>query len=160
MNYTLEHSAHGLVTEVGEIVDTFKRCKYYGVELDVKNLVEEIGDVLWYVSLGYYALGEIIPELSPSLRPTVENNIKTLVRRASDIFYFNHEIYREDFDYLLSEVLGLCLHLEINIEECAEANINKLLKRYPDKFTQELAINRNKEHELSHITEEGKVKNG
>lgn len=48
----LEHSGYGLVTEIGEIVDAFKRHRFYGSELDLVNILEEVGDVLWYLAIG------------------------------------------------------------------------------------------------------------
>lgn len=49
-------------------------------------------------------------------------------------------------NYLVVSELGS------TIQECANANITKLSKRYPDKtWTQVAALNRNTENELSHI---------
>ena len=38
----LEHMAYGLITESAEIMDALKKHKFYGRELDVRNLKEEI----------------------------------------------------------------------------------------------------------------------
>jgi NTP pyrophosphatase (non-canonical NTP hydrolase) len=47
----LLHASLGLSTEVGEINDTIKKCCIYNQPLDTDNILEEIGDLLWYVSL-------------------------------------------------------------------------------------------------------------
>jgi NTP pyrophosphatase (non-canonical NTP hydrolase) len=48
-----EHDLHmvlGMVTEVGELADQFKKNLAYGKELDGFNIIEEIGDLMWYVA--------------------------------------------------------------------------------------------------------------
>ena len=66
-------------------MDAIKKHLYHGH--DMKNLKEELGDVMWYVAA-------------------------------------------------LSSMFG------IDMEEVAEANIEKLRKRYPDGFSKERSINR------------------
>lgn len=43
------HCLVGLQTEVGELVDPFKKGIYYGKKVDLINVGEEIGDALWYI---------------------------------------------------------------------------------------------------------------
>lgn len=45
----------------------------------------------------------------------------------------------------------ICDVLGFNFEDIMADNIEKLRKRYPDKWTKENAVNRNKEDELEHI---------
>jgi NTP pyrophosphatase (non-canonical NTP hydrolase) len=47
----LLHGAIGVATESGEILDAMKKHYYYGKPLDIVNLREEIGDVMWYLAL-------------------------------------------------------------------------------------------------------------
>jgi NTP pyrophosphatase (non-canonical NTP hydrolase) len=47
----LIHAAFGLTTEVGEFVDQLKRHIFYSTPLNRTNLIEEIGDILWYIAL-------------------------------------------------------------------------------------------------------------
>jgi NTP pyrophosphatase (non-canonical NTP hydrolase) len=47
----LMHGAIGVITEGGELLDAIKKHVYYGKPLDVVNLREEIGDVMWYLAL-------------------------------------------------------------------------------------------------------------
>lgn len=44
------HGAMGLCTEAGELMDAYKKHVFYGKPLDVTNIKEELGDVLWYVA--------------------------------------------------------------------------------------------------------------
>lgn len=86
------HATMGMQTEVGEIVDQLKKHIFYGKELDIINIKEEIGDLLWYVSL------------------------------------------------LLDCVDG-------TYEECMTKVVAKLKARYPEKFTEDKAINRDLDKE-------------
>lgn len=91
----LLHGAMGLDTESGEIMDSMKRHIIYGSDLNVVNIREELGDIMWYVAL-------------------------------------------------------ICDELGLTIEQICEDNIAKLRKRYPDKFSRELAEKRDVANELSH----------
>jgi len=53
----LLHAALGLATETGELCDAIKRAVYYGRELDRTNVIEELGDLCWYLALAIDALG-------------------------------------------------------------------------------------------------------
>lgn len=51
----LLHAAMGMVTEAGEIMDMMKRHVFYGKDLDLVNLEEELGDSNWYQSVAIHA---------------------------------------------------------------------------------------------------------
>ncbi len=87
-NIRLLHGAMGMCTESAELLDALKKHIYYGKELDITNIFEEIGDELWYIAL-------------------------------------------------------ICNELGFKIEDIMETNIKKLAARYPEKFSEEKAINRN-----------------
>lgn len=53
----LLHGMTGLQTEIGEFADEMKRHVHYGKPLDITNLQEELGDILWYVTVTAEALG-------------------------------------------------------------------------------------------------------
>jgi NTP pyrophosphatase (non-canonical NTP hydrolase) len=88
----LLHAQLGISTEAGEFADAIKRYLYYGKDLDRTNLVEELGDLTWYIGLAIGALGTT----------------------WGQVF---------------------------------EANIKKLKARYPNKFSEESALNRDLETE-------------
>lgn len=81
------HMVSGMVTEAAEIMDVYKKHIAYGKPLDLVNIKEEIGDLMWYIA-----------------------NMCNL------------------HDWSLEDILG--------------TNIEKLKSRYPEKFTNENAINR------------------
>lgn len=59
----LLHAAIGCATESGELLDALKKSMFYGKQLDVVNVKEELGDMLWYITLAASALGVSVTEL-------------------------------------------------------------------------------------------------
>src|SRR3990172_4483021 len=45
------HAFLGLSTEIGELADEFKKHLFYNQTLDMSNIVEEVGDLLWYIAI-------------------------------------------------------------------------------------------------------------
>lgn len=67
----IEHAVMGAVTEAGECMDAIKKAKIYGRELDTVNLIEEAGDIMWYLAL-------LADELGVSFEDIWERNINKL----------------------------------------------------------------------------------
>lgn len=101
----LLHAAIGISTESGEILDAFKKHLIYGKDLDIVNLAEELGDIMWYVAI----MTRYLKNLTGA---TLEDDI-----------------------------------LRINIE--------KLTARYPEKFTEEDALNRDLDKERDILENNG-----
>ena len=78
--WNLIHAGMGLASESGEILDQLKAHIFYGKELDVVNLVEEAGDILWFLSL-------LLQQFGMRIEDAVAGNRVKLARR-----------YGEDFD--------------------------------------------------------------
>lgn len=47
----------GLNGEAGEAIDYLKKCYFQGHELDKDKLIDELGDVLWYIAEACVGLG-------------------------------------------------------------------------------------------------------
>lgn len=45
------HAALGISTEAGELLDAVKKSLFYGKPLDRTNLIEELGDLEWYMAV-------------------------------------------------------------------------------------------------------------
>lgn len=45
------HGAMGICTEGGELLDAVKKHIFYGKDLDIVNIKEEIGDALYYIAV-------------------------------------------------------------------------------------------------------------
>ena len=54
----------GISGEAGEVSDYIKKVLYHGHKYDRAKLMEELGDVLWYVSEGASAIGVSLSEIA------------------------------------------------------------------------------------------------
>jgi NTP pyrophosphatase (non-canonical NTP hydrolase) len=84
----LMHSAVGISTEAGELLDAYKKHIFYGRQIDYVNIEEEIGDLLWYISATLDVLGLTYEEV-------MEKNIKKLKARYPDQFTEKDAIERD-----------------------------------------------------------------
>jgi NTP pyrophosphatase (non-canonical NTP hydrolase) len=75
----LLHAAMGMTTESGEFVDALKKYVFYGRPLDGVNIMEEAGDLLWYVAVA-------LDELGLSFELVMERNIEKLRKRYAAKF--------------------------------------------------------------------------
>lgn len=85
--YDLLHATLGIAGESGELVDAIKKHVIYNKPLDIENVREEVGDIMWYIAL-------------------------------------------------------LCRTLDFKLGDIFQENIDKLAKRYPEKYSDELAVKR------------------
>lgn len=73
------HAVLGMASEVGEIADALKKHIIYRRALDMTNMIEEPGDLMWYEVLFLDAARRTIPE-------AMERNIAKLRARFGDKF--------------------------------------------------------------------------
>lgn len=79
----------GLNGEAGECIDIVKKHLFQGHPLDTDKLVDELGDVLWYVAITADGIG--VP-----LEDIMQHNIDKLRKRYPDGFDAERSIHRED----------------------------------------------------------------
>ena len=53
----LENGLMGLNGEAGECIDILKKHLFQGHELDIEKLVNELGDVAWYLAVSANSIG-------------------------------------------------------------------------------------------------------
>lgn len=85
----MENACLGLAGECGEVCDTLKKHLYQGHEMDRAKLIEEAGDVCWY-------LAELATALGVPLEDIMTRNIDKLRRRYPDGFSAERSIHREE----------------------------------------------------------------
>ena len=90
----IEHCIIGMVTESAELLDALKKHKFYGRELDVKNLKEEAGDSMWY-------LYQLLDALEYTPAQCRADNIAKLSKRYPDKF---EDVVVRDVDTELSHI--------------------------------------------------------
>ena len=89
MHQHILHAHMGISSETGEIGDCIKKHFIYGQPLDTGNLVEECGDLLWYISLMLSACGS-------TMEQTMQENISKLKLRYPEKFTEEHAKLRLD----------------------------------------------------------------
>ena len=57
------HAAMGFGTETGEFTDELKKHNFYGADLNLATLDEEVGDLLWYTAIYLDVRGKTFPEI-------------------------------------------------------------------------------------------------
>jgi NTP pyrophosphatase (non-canonical NTP hydrolase) len=82
------NGALGLAGEAGECAEIVKKHMYQGHELDRKAIVEELGDVLWYVA-------EAATGINVSLDEIAGANLDKLWARYPHGFDADRSIHRE-----------------------------------------------------------------
>ncbi len=85
----LVHAAMGISGEAGELVDAVKKHWVYGKPLDTENVLEECGDVLFY-------LVAMLNECGFSLIDAMEHNEAKLAKRYPDGWSEQAAIERKD----------------------------------------------------------------
>ena len=79
----------GLAGEIGEVIDIMKKHIYQGKELDITDVIEEVGDVLWYIA-NFCNVNNI------TMDECMESNIKKLRKRFPNGFTVKDANERKD----------------------------------------------------------------
>jgi NTP pyrophosphatase (non-canonical NTP hydrolase) len=164
------HMAMGVTGEFGELIDAVKKVCVYGKPYDHVNAIEEVGDVLWYIAnmlpelmvdAGYLQRSLVrgyihglrvqqmqnvwkdcnIGELLLNLNTAVATKAAELPRLNPDEAPgTSHTVaYIEEF---AGNVGILCGILGVDVQDAMQRNIEKLAKRYGDKYSDVAALNR------------------
>jgi len=83
------HSAMGIASEAGEILDNVKGAMFYGKSLDAGNLKEELGDICWFMDMMMRGIGttwgEVMSKNITKLRVRYPEQFKTENAVARDL---------------------------------------------------------------------------
>lgn len=146
------HCMYGIDTEIGEILDLYKKSFAYRKIFDKINLLEEVCDVMWYVA-AICTLNKVSLTLFSKDMIFRGDLIPTDDYPSLDIMtsLYNH-VKQYHKDKLIIEDLIECLvESEEQLFKGLTNNINKLIIRYPDKFTNSDAVNRNLDIERNEL---------
>lgn len=80
----------GMCGELGEVADILKKHLYQGHELDRDHLIEEMGDLLYYITL-------LACLIDYNMADTMFNNMDKLLKRYPSGFSAERSIHREEY---------------------------------------------------------------
>lgn len=78
----------GLNGESGECIDVLKKHFFQGHELDTEKIIDELGDVLWYIA-------ETCKGLGINMEEVARHNIAKLMKRYPEGFSVERSVNRE-----------------------------------------------------------------
>lgn len=150
----------GLIGESGEVVDIIKKYTFQSgdrPEFPADKMIEECGDVLWYVAelctgLGLDATSIFINgpfNYVPSFDEPLEFLGISLVSYATQLAFYTCKGNSTEIDQKagLWAIVGiihaiLMFYCKSSLGACMKRNIEKLRKRYPDGFDPERSMHR------------------
>lgn len=157
----LRHAALGMVSEIGEIADLIKAKMVYGKTIDPLSILEEVGDAYWFANLAAERAGLRFVELdTTNLDCSAFAGVCRATSGASEFagLVCNSYSPRDDRPLpTLSSLIALCSvsnglsavlsAYDFTVAQALKANVAKLSTRYPDKYSDEYALIRDKEAE-------------
>ena len=164
MSNNLLHMEAGIAGEfLGEAVDILKKTFAYKKPLDKVHLGEELADTVWYCAgaetINKFPETEVcFTEKAISAIEIIKNQATTYIK--GNVELRNTSIETECLGLILANkgavastnrgailaivgiCMGICEVLNIDFWQALTNNISKLQVRYPEKFTEEAALNR------------------
>jgi NTP pyrophosphatase (non-canonical NTP hydrolase) len=181
-NIRLIHASAGITSEIAELLDLQDKVGP-GDKIDRVNLMEECGDLLWYVGIACDAL-DCLEKVTPALELSVkyiehDDDLAGSVLATSAVlakyagefadlaikkfcFYgkpFNAEPLIDLLAKIHRSVEILLNEAGFTVEQARERNIAKLKARYGEKFTEAAALERNLETERKILEDKMKYVN-
>lgn len=160
----LNHMIIGILTEIGELSDAYKKEFAYNKKLDLVNVSEEWADQMWYCitasNFKDFNLS-IDNELQNFFLRTQFNTIPTLLVSIESTKYFISSLSNSRYlNLYLNWLWYLAERLNIDKFESLTKNILKLVERYGEKFSDIKAINRNLDKEREILEKNIEIKDG
>ena len=87
--HSVNNAILGLAGEAGELANKWKKQNYHGHEKDTPELIDELGDCLWYIAA-------IAADLGWTLEAVAQMNIEKLRCRYPDGFSEERSINRRE----------------------------------------------------------------
>lgn len=148
------HSIIGILTEVEELLDN-----HTGETQDFTNILEEAGDITWYLAIIGREYQLDYPQLLVRTKnedpmklvlKIIKNTCKLLDMMKKKIYYnkpIDENLFKTITHVVMLDLSDYMNVYDINIQNSFDINIAKLKARYGEKFSSERAINRDLETE-------------
>lgn len=137
----LAHMVLGIFSEFEELIEASEKNDHF-------NKSEEVSDMVWYIS-NYCTFRfidlEVLWNNKKSNNRSFSVNVSVLQDYVKKYIAYNREINEEKETEILKAILYNIYQMYdgMNIEKSLQNNIDKLKVRFPDKFSEERANNRN-----------------
>lgn len=148
------HSILGISSEVVELT-------YAIIKNDFVNIEEELGDLYWYATLLESEVPEpmkhrsVLPDCN--LLDFLVEDISVLSDKIKRVIFYGSSLDESEISLRVASVFGVldefCKNLSLDIERVKEKNISKLKIRYPEKFQESSALNRDLEKEYEVLSD-------
>lgn len=140
----IKHSFIGMLGELGELADAWKKHELYEQPLNTTNILEELGDFDFYFQLGVNQFPGIeFEESYPFADAYIHDTFSVMAKCIAEFFDYHNDGDEENpmsklrtIDYCIN---SLCVHFNYTREEVRNTNMTKLRKRYPEKYSNEHA---------------------
>ncbi len=148
------HAIIGILTEVEELLDN-----HTGDTQDFTNILEEAGDITWYLAIIGREYQLDYPQLLVRTKnedpmklvlKIIKNTCKLLDMMKKKIYYnkpIDENLFKTITHVVMLDLSDYMNVYDINIQNSFDINIAKLKARYGEKFSSERAINRDLETE-------------
>ena len=87
----IREGCYGLNGEAGECIDILKKVEFQGHAFDPVKLVDELGDVLWYIT-------QTATGLNITLEDVAQHNVEKLKKRYPNGFDVERSIHRPEYE--------------------------------------------------------------
>ena len=87
----IRNGCYGMNGEAGECIEILKKVEFQGHEFDPNRLIDELGDVMWYVAQTATGLGITLEDVA-------HGNIKKLEKRYPQEFTAEQSIHRSEYE--------------------------------------------------------------
>lgn len=146
-----DHMLSGLITEIGELNDVYKKEFAYKKPVDKVNVSEEWADQMWYLAneslVTPYNL-KINESYLTYFRRMNKNKSNLQLTGVESIMVLTASLSKADYlEMYLSFLFYVAERLEIDTWDALTKNILKLAKRYGEKFSEIKALNRDLDNE-------------
>jgi NTP pyrophosphatase (non-canonical NTP hydrolase) len=164
------HMNLGVITEIGEALDIFKKLLAYKKPMDLVNLGEELADVSWYIvnkcRFQDLVLDDNFEEVLAETKELIDTKMFTqqdlpAELKSEAILTLVLASYCAPVNNMFNAPiiqLAMLYHIaswfDLDFFQCLTNNIDKLKVRYPEKFTEEAAQDRDLKAERIELEKE------
>ena len=161
--FNLLHMAVGIGSEYDELINAIDSN-------DKINIIEEIGDIMWYIAcykkLNNSRFDVIVYNSIHNTKPIIDymnklpkkiSTLQNLIKRQAVYLKPDEAAINTNLEEIIKILLQILAVLEVDIYSVYIKNIDKLSVRYPEKYTDINAVNRDLFSELKALKKDESI---